>query len=235
MHTKYSRAAMMRSFKALACLVTLVLSTGCSVLGVNSVEEASYRLLEKEGKFELREYESLVAAQTAVDADFKEAGSIAFRRLFDYISGNNESQQKVAMTAPVVAEAGEKIEMTAPVIGEPVFGEPNGAEPNGGEPDGNTWRYRFVLPKHYTIETAPTPRDDAVTLESVPQKTVAVIRFSGLVSREDVEEKTEELSRWMTANKLAPASGPRWAGYNPPWTLPFLRRNEVMIDVAPDA
>ena len=216
---------MMRYFKALACLVTLVLSTGCSVLGVNSVEEASYRLLEKEEKFELREYEPLVAAQTAVEADFREAGSIAFRRLFDYISGNNESQQRVAMTAPVVAEAGEKIDMTAPVMVESV----------GGEPDGNSWRYRFVLPKDYTIETAPTPLDGAVTIESVPQRTVAVIRFSGLVSREDVEEKAEELGRWMKANNLEPASAPRWAGYNPPWTLPFLRRNEVMIDVAQEA
>jgi hypothetical protein len=129
------------------------------------------------------------------------------------------------MTAPVVAEAGEKIDMTAPVMVESV----------GGEPDGNSWRYRFVLPKDYTIETAPTPLDGAVTIESVPQRTVAVIRFSGLVSREDVEEKAEELGRWMKANNLQPASAPRWAGYNPPWTLPFLRRNEVMIDVAQDA
>ena len=208
-----------RSLMAIAGIAALLLNSGCSVLGINSVEEASYRVLKNEDKFELREYAPLLVAETRVDAGFKEAGNIAFRRLFGYISGDNESKQKISMTAPVLADSntGEKIEMTAPVM---------------GESDGSNWRYRFVLPANYSIETAPVPLDDSVRLVTVPEKKVAVLRFSGLVSEEDVENKSEQLSHWMVANNLMMASEPRWAGYNAPWTIPFLRRNEVMIDVA---
>ena len=207
-----------RSFMAIAGVVILLLNGGCSVLGMSSVEEASYRVLESEDKFELREYASLVVAETSVDAGFKEAGNIAFRRLFGYISGDNESKQKIAMTAPVIADSnkGEEIKMTAPVM---------------GESDGSNWRYRFVLPASYSIETAPAPLNDSVRLVTVPKKKVAVLRFSGLVSEDDVKNKSRQLSLWMTANNLMIASEPRWAGYNPPWTISFLRRNEVMIDV----
>ena len=201
-------------------VATLLLNTGCSVLGKSSVEEASYRVLSKDDKFELREYAPLLVAETRVDAEFKEAGNIAFRRLFGYISGDNTAKQKIAMTAPVIADAnqGEEIRMTAPVI---------------GESDGDSWRYRFVLPASYTLESAPVPENENVTIVAVPATTVAVRRFSGLVSQADVEETSRQLADWMLANDLEAASEPRWAGYNPPWTLPFLRRNEVMIDVAP--
>ncbi len=201
-------------------VATLLLNTGCSVLGKSSVEEASYRVLSKDDKFELREYAPLVVAETRVDAEFKEAGNIAFRRLFGYISGDNTAKQKIAMTAPVIADAnqGEEIRMTAPVI---------------GESDGDSWRYRFVLPASYTLESAPVPENENVTIVAVPATTVAVRRFSGLVSQADVEETSRQLADWMLANDLEAASEPRWAGYNPPWTLPFLRRNEVMIDVVP--
>jgi hypothetical protein len=207
-----------RSCLGIASVATLVLGTACSVVGINTVEEASYRMLQEDGKFELREYAPLLVAETTVDADFKDAGNTAFRRLFGYISGDNESKQKIAMTAPVVADSskGEKIEMTAPVI---------------GEPDGDRWRYRFVLPASYSLETAPAPLNDSVRLTAVPKKKVAVLRFSGRVNKVVIDEKSAQLSRWMKANNLDMASEPRWAGYNPPWTIPFLRRNEVMIDV----
>lgn len=208
-----------RSLIGIASIATVVLNAGCSVVGVNSVEEASYRVLNKEGNYELREYAPYVVAETRVEAEFKEAGNIAFRRLFGYISGDNESTQKVAMTAPVVAEPGkgEELEMTAPVMGEPV---------------GGSWQYRFVLPASYSMQTAPIPLNDNVQLVAVPGETVAALRFSGLVSQEDVEERSEQLSAWMLSNNLQAASGPRWAGYDPPWTIPFFRRNEVMIVVA---
>lgn len=197
----------------------LLFNAGCSVLGKSSVEEADYRVLLQDDKFELREYAPLLVAETRVEASFKEAGNIAFRRLFGYISGDNASEQTIAMTAPVIADAdqGEKIQMTAPVI---------------AEEDGSSWRYRFVLPASYTMDSAPTPLNEDVTIVAVPQKIVAVLRFSGLVSQADVDEKSEELERWMMGNKLEAASAARWAGYNPPWTLPFLRRNEVMVDAA---
>lgn len=224
MHSSSSKKAvksriLKRSSMGIASAVALMLNAGCSMVGISSVEEAGYRVLSKEDKFELREYEPVVVVETSVDADFKEAGNIAFRRLFGYISGDNESKQKVAMTAPVVAESGkgEEIEMTSPVI---------------GEPDGGKWRYQFVLPANYSIETAPVPLGEGVRVVAVPERTVAVLRFSGLVSKKDVDQQSEALSRWMMINDLNAASEPRWAGYNPPWTIPFLRRNEIMIDVA---
>lgn len=195
----------------------MLMSTGCSVLGKSSVEEASYQVLIKDEQFELRQYAPLVVAETSVDAGFRKAGNIAFRRLFGYISGDNASNRDIAMTAPVIADSssGEKIDMTAPVI---------------GLPDGEIWRYRFVLPASYTLQSAPKPLDESIRILSVPEKRVAVLRFSGLVSQSDVDTNSARLARWMADNDLPIASEPRWAGYNPPWTLPFMRRNEVMID-----
>jgi hypothetical protein len=211
-----------RLFVTIVSVTILCSSAGCSVIGVNSVEEANYRVIKKEDDFELREYSPLVVAETNVNAEFKKAGRIAFRRLFAYISGDNRKNQKIAMTAPVIADAaevtgGEEIKMTAPVI---------------GESNGNSWRYRFVLPASYSIDSAPVPLNDDVRVSTVPGKTVAVIRFSGLVNSKDIQEKSAELSRWMTANNLVSVSEPRWAGYDPPWTIPFFRRNEVMIDIS---
>lgn len=224
MHPDFStptnrRAPLKRWLLATLGVSTLLLNSACSVLGKSSVEEAAYQVLSQDDKFELRAYDSLLVAETRVDAGFKQAGNIAFRRLFGYISGDNTAKQKIAMTAPVIADAGqsEEIRMTAPVI---------------GESDGDSWRYRFVLPASYTLETAPAPQDEKVTIKAVPVKTVAVLRFSGLVSQDDIDLRSGQLADWMLANDLEAASQPRWAGYNPPWTLPFLRRNEVMIDIA---
>ena len=125
------------------------------------------------------------------------------------------------MTAPVIARQnksgqGEKINMTAPV-----FEERN----DGG------WRFMFVLPASYSIETAPIPLDPEVKLSVIPEKKVAVNRYTGFWNEKVMNEKMKQLDDWIAANDLVAASKPRWAGYNPPWTIPFLRRNEVMIDV----
>jgi len=93
------------------------------------------------------------------------------------------------------------------------------------------WRYMFVLPADYTIQTAPAPLDEKVKLSTIPQKKVAVLRFSGLRDEQLINDKTVQLKQWIAANNLTPASQPRWAGYNPPWTLPSYRRNEIMIDI----
>ena len=202
-------------------LILIPLLSGCSVFGVNTVEEADYEVLISEQDYELRLYAPMVIAETYVEADFDEAGNRAFRTLFDYISGDNTSASEIAMTAPVIAnqspaDTSESIGMTAPVLNE--------RKDQG-------WRYMFVLPASYSIDTAPAPSSEDVRLASLPQKRVAVIRFSGLSDEELNNEKTQQLEQWMASKSLKPMSNPRWAGYNPPWTLPFLRRNEVMIDV----
>ena len=204
-----------------ALILMPLITAGCSVFGVNGVEEAGYDVLMSENNYELRLYEPLVVAETYVESDFDEAGNIAFRRLFGYISGDNASTSEIAMTAPVLAKQssanmGAKIDMTVPVFEE--------RKDQG-------WRYMFVLPVGYNMNTAPTPLDQNVKISTMPQKQVAVIRYTGSWDKAVINEKTSQLNQWVIAKGLTPASEPRWAGYNPPWTLPFLRRNEVMIDV----
>jgi hypothetical protein len=199
----------------------LVLSSGCSLVGINNVEEAAYTAVIKDDPFELRDYEPMVIVETTIDDDFENAGNKAFRRLFAYITGDNVTNSEISMTAPVIADpagtsSGTDIAMTAPVLQE---------YSQGG------WRYAFVLPADLTLETAPKPIDDKVRLTQVPGKKVAVIQYSGFWSEDSMQEKTSELNDWISANNLTATSEPRWAGYNPPWTIPFMRRNEVMIDV----
>jgi hypothetical protein len=206
---------------SIASLITLPLISGCSVFGVNTVEEAAYDVLMAEDKYELRLYEPMVVAETYIEDDFDNAGNQAFRKLFGYISGDNTASSEIAMTAPVIANPGEsgkgeKLDMTVPVL---------------EQKSEQGWRYVFVLPAGYSIQTAPEPLNEDVKLASQPQKRVAIVRYSGSWNEEAMDEQTIQLKQWIAANGLTAVSEPRWAGYNPPWTLPFLRRNEVMIDV----
>lgn len=154
-----------------------------------------------------------------MDAPRREAGNTAFRRLFKYISGHNEAQGKIAMTTPVVSEPmkGEKVAMTSPVL--------------SANEDRDRWRYSFILPSDYTLETAPRPRDPLVSLDLIPPRKAAVIRYAGRWSDTLVQRKTAELRRWIAQQELEEVSEPRIAAYDPPWTIPAFRRNEIIIDV----
>ena len=202
-------------------VICFFFTTGCSIVGIRTAEEASYHLLAKDDRIEIREYGELVVVETDVDASYEEAGRIAFKKLFGYISGENGSQSKIAMTAPVMSREGraldgEKVAMTSPVI---------------GEKQGQGWRYSFVLPANFTLENAPVPSNPEVKLAVIPRKKVAAIRYSGTWKERAMREKSEQLIDWIQRNGLERLSTPRSAGYDPPWTLPFLRRNEIMIDV----
>lgn len=220
--------------------VSLLLASGCSLIGIESVEEADYQVVQRDDAFEIRDYVPLVVAETRVDAGFRDAGNQAFRRLFKYISGENTASQAIDMTAPVIAEStasesaasqasadavdGEKIAMTAPVIAEPI---------GSGQAD-DAWLYRFVLPRSYTLDTAPRPLNPDVAIVELPPRRVAVYRYSGRSTDRARRNAIATLRDWMASQGLdADAeSEPRWAGYNPPWTLPPFRRNEVLIDIA---
>ncbi len=199
--------------------VALLAFASRSVFGVIDVEEASYEVLSEHGAIEVRQYAELVLVETRVDADFEQAGNIAFGRLFAYISGTNSSNDEIAMTAPVIARSiadSEQIAMTAPVF---------------SQREEQDWRYAFVLPASYSIESAPLPLNATVSLSTQAKQKVAVLRHSGSWREADMREKIGELIDWIDAEGLVATSAPRFAGYNPPWTIPFLRRNEVMIDV----
>ena len=200
-------------------LITLPWLVGCSVFGVNTVEEAGYQVRSSEGDFEIRDYAPLVMVETVVKGDWESAGSEAFGRLFRYISGDNTASSEIAMTAPVIADQsanGQRIDMTASVI---------------QEGDASGWRYRFVLPASFTYESAPKPLNETVQLVAEPAKRMAVVRFSGLSDESDVEQQSIRLLQWIESRGLTARSIPRWAGYNPPWTIPFLRRNEILVEV----
>ena len=183
---------------------------------VSNVEQAKYEVVSSQGDIEVRLYAPMIVAEAEVTGDRKEAMNEGFRIIADYIFGNNISKKNVAMTAPVVQQQSEKIAMTAPVT---------------QEGNRSQWKVRFVMPASYTMATLPKPNNDVVKLVEMPSKRFAVIRFSGMAGEASLKDHTEELNNFITGKKLSALSQPSYALYNPPWTLPFLRRNEVMIEI----
>jgi len=191
-----------------------------------AIEEPAFEIVRQDGDFEIRRYAPMIVAETLVEGDLWNASSDGFRVIAGYIFGNNTSvkgagNEKVAMTAPVTMEAApEKIAMTAPVT---------------SEAGGGRFRMHFVMPSQYTMATLPKPKDDRVTLREVPAQRMAAVRFSGFTGEGKVKERTEALLAWLEAQGMRPTAAPQLARYDPPWTLPFLRRNEVMIPLDPAA
>jgi hypothetical protein len=182
-----------------------------------AIEEATYSVVERDGEFEIRDYAPLVLAETVVAGSFDRAGNEAFSRLFRYISGDNRSRHKVAMTAPVSqGSAGEKIAMTAPVEQQP-------AE--------DRWVVSFTMPASSTLETLPEPGDPQVTLRQVPARRMAALRYSGLWTESTYLRHKMELESWVRDRGLRIAGDALWARYNPPFAPWFLRRNEILVPV----
>jgi hypothetical protein len=200
--------------------VALVFVGGAAVVlggAAVAVEEPAYQTVVQSGPFEVRDYPALVVAEVTVSGGQKEAGGKGFRLLAGYIFGGNQGQKKIAMTAPVgMQPTGEKIAMTAPVTQMRSAGE---------------WIVRFTMPSQYSLDTLPTPNDPRVHLVQTPPTRFAVVRFSGLAWPDDVAAKTKLLQAWMEKRNLRGTGPATLAQYNPPWTLWFLRRNEVMIPV----
>ncbi|MGD8571176.1 MAG: heme-binding protein [Gammaproteobacteria bacterium] len=207
----------------LILIFTLCLA-GCSVFGIRTAEELKYSVVSKSGDFEIREYEPYISAVASMKGPYEEVQGDLFRTLAGYIFGKNSTDSKIAMTAPVQTnpennDTSEKIAMTAPVLMAP-------------ESEG-VWKMAFSMPSKYTMQSLPKPLDPNVTLVEVPAKKFAVIRFSG--SYDDLEKrrnKAGELSKWLSKqSQYKVVSAPVFAGYDPPFTLPFLRRNEVLIEI----
>lgn len=198
--------------------IATVFATLLGVVGIRLEETPPYRVVESEGRYEVREYGPRLVIETRVEGPMQQASSEAFRRLAGYIFGANESRESVAMAAPVTMESRPaKVAMTAPVTMESA---------------GPATVMRFVVPSKYTLETAPKPTDDRVALRELPGEILAVARYSGagLVGEAPAQEKA--LREWLQARGYEPAGGIRVAGYDSPFALPFLRRNEVMLPVA---
>ena len=202
-----------------------------------AIEEPAFERLEKVENIEIRQYRPVIVAETFVDGDMGSASNDGFRLIADYIFGNNLSMrgaggkpsEKIAMTAPVSVEPiarSEKIAMTAPVNVEPQ------GDSVGGVMHSKRWRVQFSMPGEYSMATLPKPLNPAVTLREVPGKRYAVLVFSGFAGEEKVQQKTDELLVWLKGKDRRAIATPQLARYNPPWTLPFLRRNEILVEVA---
>jgi len=174
-------------------------------LQIMATEEPNFDLIYKENNFEVREYTSRIIAQVKKVGNFDEASSAGFKSLADFIFGNNSINNK-----------SEKISMTAPVLAE---------EKN------SKWFISFVMPKEYSLKTLPTPKNSEVMLTTLPREKFAVIVFSGLVRESSYGEKVKLLNNFIKKQKLIALGSVQIARYNPPWTLPFFRRNEIMIKV----
>jgi hypothetical protein len=187
---------------------------------VMAIEEPKFSVLDKTPPFELRSYAPMILAEAQTEGDLDEASSQGFRLIAGYIFGQNQVSEKIAMTVPVAVEEqapkSAKIAMTAPV----------NIESNAGK-----WTVSFVMPSEYTMESLPKPLNPRVQLRQIPAVKRAVIVFTGFNSEHKVAEKTLELEEWMRSKNLQAVGVPRFARYNPPWSIPFLRRNEIMIDV----
>lgn len=218
----------LKPLRAALLIVSAAAVSACSAFGGESAPEHEYGVLTSDGAFELRQYPRLVTVSTPMAGTGEDR---AFNRLFEYISGANRGRREIAMTAPVLEGSGTEIAMTAPVLQSPDGSEIAMTAPvlegTGGE-----GRMAFILPAEYTPETAPLPTDPAVTLGTIPERKVAAVTYDGRSNAEMEAAERAKLEAWIAARGLT-ATGPALvAQYDPPWTLPGFRRNEILIPVA---
>ncbi|MFG2110901.1 SOUL family heme-binding protein [Micromonospora chersina] len=184
-------------------------------------ERQPYRVVARHPGFELRRYPAHLVAEVRVHGSFESAANEAFRPLARYLSGANRSRRAVSVTSPGGEESAgsERIAMTAPVLQEE------------GERPGS-WLVQFVMPAGFTPATLPEPKDPLVTTREIPGQLAAAMRFSGRWSARAFERRATELGRAVTAAGLRPIDAVRYARFDPPWKPWFLRRNEVVLPVA---
>ena len=185
-------------------VAVLLLIFGFSLVGpvMSKVEEPGYVIVASDANIEIRYYNSMILAEVMVDGDRKEAIREGFRVIADYIFGNNSSSQKIAMTAPVQQQKAK---------------------------DG--WRVSFVMPSEYSLTSLPKPSGDNLWVREIPSAKYVVIRFSGTSTQANLKKHEAVLLDYVSAHRLKVLGSIKYAFYNPPWTLPFLRRNELMLQL----
>ena len=204
-----------------AAMLSGILLFGCSAIGIrDGTEEPRYTVLAVPDGLEIRQYGPRIAAETVVAGEDESAAlNDGFRRIAGYIFGGNRAKAKIDMTVPVAQQKGQTIAMTAPV------GQARGAD--------GQWVVRFFMPAEWTLATLPVPDNPAVVLVPVPGETMAVLRFTGLRWESTIATRQAELLQRLGSTAWKPAGEPLAWFYDPPWTIPFLRRNEVAVPVAP--
>ena len=216
-------------------LITLLAGIG-QLVGIRAgTEQPPYEVVGRVGDAEIRRYAPQIAAEAVVEGPVETARNEGFRQVAGYIFGDNTAKASVAMTAPVVqgrepSGGSQSIAMTAPVVQaragrsesiamtSPVVQQPAGAE---------SWSIQFIMPSKYTMATLPQPNDPRVRLVEIPARTFAVVRFSGLGREDAVARHEKALDAALAESSWRAVGEPVTWYYDPPWTVPFLRRNEV--------
>ncbi|OYX51758.1 MAG: hypothetical protein B7Y90_00070 [Alphaproteobacteria bacterium 32-64-14] len=199
----------------------LILAAGVLLLpacATEPVEEPAFTTRLAARDFEVRDYAPTIVAEITVQGDPWSARFEGFGPLADYIFANDRSGEKIAMTAPVTQAPREKIAMTAPVTQQAASSD-------------QEWVIGFTMPASYSIETLPRPVDPDVRLVEVPARAMAVLSFTGLATEEDMRAASARLLDEVARANLQPKGDVVFAFYDPPWILPFFRRNEAMVEV----
>lgn len=190
-------------YKALTVFVLSILIILASIGPIMSrVEHQNYNVVSSNQSIEIRSYYSNIIAEVEVQGERKQALSKGFKVLASYIFGDNQSQAKIAMTAPVQQQYLN-----------------------------DRWSVSFIMPIKYTLKNLPKPISHQVNIKKVPAKTFIVIRFSGRNNRENLANHEKKLTQHMKEHHLKSLSPAKYAFYHPPWTLPFMRRNEIMFEI----
>lgn len=203
-------------FKTLRTIIVAFAVTASGTLPAMATEEPVFTLVKKDGSFEIRDYAPVIVAETTLTGSAERARNAGFQPLADYIFAKDRKGSTIAMTAPVTQAPREQIAMTAPVTQSST---------------GDSWTISFTMPASYTMETLPTPVNSNVRLVPQAARRMAVVRFSGTASADSMDKMRIELINLVKALGLQTVGEPVFAFYDPPWTLPFFRRNEVMVEL----
>ncbi|MCC6152995.1 MAG: heme-binding protein [Candidatus Hydrogenedentes bacterium] len=195
-------------------------------VSVAAIETPEYTVVEKRDGYEIREYAPHIVAQVTMTGEFDATMNGGFRKLADFIFGNNIAKGENGTSGS------EKIEMTAPVLEQKVEQEPNATEASSNSDKADATRtVAFVMPRKYTAETLPEPKNKEVSIVQVPGKRYAAIQFSGWMNADKAMKRKEELVELLKRDKVETLGQPLLAQYNPPWTPGPMRKNEILIEV----
>lgn len=181
------------------------------------VPEPAYKIISKDGSFEIRQYPSMLVAEVEIEGDRLDAIKAGFKILANYIFGNNQPRNKMSITTPITQQ-GMSIAMTAPVI---------------QQKKNEAWNIRFIMPSVFTLKNIPKPNNSAIKLLYLPGEKYAVICFTGSNTNDNLSKHEALLNQYLLKHQIKKLGNPLYAFYNPPWILPFLRRNEILIEISP--
>ncbi len=188
---------------------------------MKDVTTPNYSVIKKAKNIEIRQYQPMLTADVKVTGNRKDAASKGFKQLADFIFGNNNGPKndtkKIAMTAPVLQQESQKITMTAPVMQT--------------KANDNSWIVKFVMPAEYSMQNLPKPNNPEIHIHQIPTKKMIAIRFSGMSSKENLQQHKLQLENYIKQHNITIIGSLEYAFYNPPWTLPMLRRNEILVTI----